>query len=40
VLDTGAGFELRTNKMWANAVLAGGVLLTIAFWALAYWSVK
>jgi succinate dehydrogenase / fumarate reductase cytochrome b subunit len=40
VLDIGAGFELRTNKMWSNAVLAGGVLLTVAFWALAYWSVK
>jgi succinate dehydrogenase / fumarate reductase cytochrome b subunit len=33
VLDTGAGFELRTNKMWANLVLAGGVLLTVLFWA-------
>lgn len=40
VLDIGAGFELRTNKRWANAVLAGAILLTIAFWALVYWTVK
>jgi succinate dehydrogenase / fumarate reductase cytochrome b subunit len=40
VLDIGAGFELRTNKMWANAVLAGGIVLTIAFWALVWWRVK
>jgi succinate dehydrogenase / fumarate reductase cytochrome b subunit len=40
VLDTGAGFELRTNKFWANMVLAGAILLTIAFWALVYWVVK
>jgi succinate dehydrogenase cytochrome b subunit len=40
VLDIGAGFELRTNKMWANAVLAGAILLTIAFWALVYWIVR
>jgi succinate dehydrogenase / fumarate reductase cytochrome b subunit len=40
VLDTGAGFELRTNKFWANMVLAGAIVLTIAFWALLYWVVK
>lgn len=33
VLDTGAGFELSANKMWSNLVLAGGILLTAAFWA-------
>jgi succinate dehydrogenase / fumarate reductase cytochrome b subunit len=33
VLDTGAGFELRTNKFWANMVLLGGVVLTVLFWA-------
>jgi succinate dehydrogenase / fumarate reductase cytochrome b subunit len=33
VLDIGAGFELSTNKMWSNLVLAGGILLTAAFWA-------
>jgi succinate dehydrogenase / fumarate reductase cytochrome b subunit len=40
VLDMGAGFELTTNKLWSNLVLAGGILLTIAFWALVYWMVK
>jgi succinate dehydrogenase / fumarate reductase cytochrome b subunit len=33
VMDMGAGFELRTNKMWANMTLLGAVLLTAAFWA-------
>jgi succinate dehydrogenase / fumarate reductase cytochrome b subunit len=40
VLDMGAGFELRANKMWSNAVLAGAVVLTILFWALLWWMVK
>jgi succinate dehydrogenase / fumarate reductase cytochrome b subunit len=40
VLDMGAGFELRTNKFWANMTLVGSVLLTAAFWALLWWIVK
>ncbi|MBV9930835.1 MAG: succinate dehydrogenase, cytochrome b556 subunit [Alphaproteobacteria bacterium] len=40
VLDIGAGFELRTNKLWANATLAGAVLLTAAFWALVWGLAK
>jgi succinate dehydrogenase / fumarate reductase cytochrome b subunit len=33
VMDTGAGFELRTNKTFAVATLIGSVLLTAAVWA-------
>lgn len=33
VLDAGAGFELSTNKFWANMTIVGSVLLTIALWA-------
>jgi len=33
LLDTGAGYELDTNKFWANASIVGGVLLTALFWA-------
>lgn len=33
VMDVGAGFELKTNKMWAVLVLIGSVLLTAASWA-------
>lgn len=32
VLDTGAGYGLPQNRMWSRVVLAGGVLLTAAFW--------
>lgn len=34
VLDTGAGYELKTNRLWSIAVMLGGVLATIALWAL------
>ncbi len=34
VLDTGAGYELRTNNRWAAALPVLGILLTTAFWAL------
>jgi succinate dehydrogenase / fumarate reductase cytochrome b subunit len=40
VLDMGAGFELRANKMWSNLVLAGALVLTILFCALVWWMVK
>ena len=33
VLDTGAGYELTTNKRWSHVVLIGGIVLTAAFWA-------
>ena len=32
VMDIGAGFELRTNKFWANMTLAGTIVLTALFW--------
>jgi succinate dehydrogenase / fumarate reductase, cytochrome b subunit len=33
VMDTGAGFEIRRNKLFAQATLVASVLLTAAFWA-------
>jgi succinate dehydrogenase / fumarate reductase cytochrome b subunit len=33
VLDTGAGYELDTNKFCANVSTSGGVVLTVLFWA-------
>ncbi|OYY88847.1 MAG: succinate dehydrogenase, cytochrome b556 subunit [Sphingomonas sp. 28-66-16] len=33
VLDTGAGFELKTNKLWAQSTMIVSVVLTIAYWA-------
>jgi succinate dehydrogenase / fumarate reductase, cytochrome b subunit len=32
VLDTGAGYELRRNKLGALATMGMSVLLTLAFW--------
>jgi succinate dehydrogenase / fumarate reductase cytochrome b subunit len=32
VMDIGAGFELRTNKFWANMTLVGSILATALFW--------
>ena len=34
VLDIGAGYELKTNKIWSILTQVLGVLLTAAFWAL------
>ncbi len=34
VLDTGAGYELKTNRFWSIAVMLGGIAATIALWAL------
>lgn len=31
-LDAGAGYELKTNKMWSLATLAASVTLTALFW--------
>jgi succinate dehydrogenase / fumarate reductase cytochrome b subunit len=33
VLDTGAGYELTQNKLWANISTAAGFVLTAVFWA-------
>ena len=33
VMDIGAGYELSTNKFWANMTILGGLLLTALFWA-------
>lgn len=33
VMDAGAGFELRTNKMWATIVALVPLLLTSGLWA-------
>ncbi|WP_121114466.1 succinate dehydrogenase, cytochrome b556 subunit [Croceibacterium ferulae] len=33
VLDVGAGYELTTNKRFAVACTASGIILTVVFWA-------
>ena len=33
VLDTGAGYELRLNKMWATATIIGSIAATLLVWA-------
>lgn len=33
VLDIGAGYELDANRTWSIATVAGGIVLTAAFWA-------
>jgi len=32
VLDAGAGYELKTNKLWSTVVIAAGVFATAATW--------
>jgi succinate dehydrogenase / fumarate reductase cytochrome b subunit len=32
VMDIGAGFELRTNKFWANLAMVIPIFLTALFW--------
>ncbi len=32
VLDTGAGYELKTNKTWSIATMVFSVLATVLFW--------
>ena len=34
IMDSGAGFELRTNKTMAYLTMIGSVILTALFWAL------
>ncbi len=38
VLDTGAGYELKTNRTTAIATIAFSVIATIVFWAFIIWS--
>lgn len=32
VLDTGAGYELKTNKLWSALVIIGGIVATAVTW--------
>ena len=32
VMDIGAGYELSTNKFWANMTIVGSLLLTALLW--------
>ncbi len=36
VLDIGAGYEIERNKTGSFVVIAAGVLLTVAFWAVVF----
>lgn len=38
VLDTGAGYELRTNKFWSTMTIVGSVLTTGLIWAYLIWG--
>lgn len=33
VLDTGAGYELRTNRMWAIIIPLASLFITVAIWS-------
>lgn len=33
VLDTGAGYELKTNRLWARMTIVGSIAATLALWA-------
>lgn len=32
LLDTGAGYELKTNRLWSTVVILGALLATTATW--------
>ena len=32
VMDIGAGFELRTNKLWSTIVVIAGIVATVLTW--------
>ena len=32
VLDTGAGYELKNNRRWSIAVVAGAIVATVLLW--------
>lgn len=36
VLDTGAGYELRVNRTWAVATIAGSIAMTLLVWGTIY----
>ncbi|MET0363649.1 MAG: succinate dehydrogenase, cytochrome b556 subunit [Sphingobium sp.] len=36
VLDTGAGYELQSNRFWSLAVMFGAVFVTAAIWAFVF----
>ncbi|RJF90422.1 succinate dehydrogenase, cytochrome b556 subunit [Sphingomonas cavernae] len=38
VLDTGAGYELQSNKSWSLMVFAGAIIATIIFWLFIFWK--
>lgn len=38
VLDTGAGYELSTNRKWSIMVMMGAVLCTLILWASAFFG--
>jgi succinate dehydrogenase / fumarate reductase, cytochrome b subunit len=38
VMDIGAGYELSTNKFWANMTIIGSVALTALLWAWIIWG--
>jgi len=38
VMDTGAGYELRTNKLGAIATIIFSLLATLAFWLWIFWG--
>ena len=38
VMDVGAGFELRTNKMWATITALAPAVLTALLWAWIIWG--
>jgi succinate dehydrogenase / fumarate reductase cytochrome b subunit len=40
VMDIGAGYELSSNKFWANMTLVGSLLLTILLWAWIWWGAR
>ena len=39
VMDMGAGYELATNKFWANVTVIAAATLTVLFW-LYIWGVR
>ena len=39
VMDMGAGYELGTNKFWANVTVVAAATLTVLFW-LYIWGVR
>lgn len=38
VLDTGAGYELRSNKLWSIGVFVAAILATIGLWMIIFWK--